>query len=813
MMRALIALPEGERELKANELPVILGSGAGAHIRLPGPATAPPAASINVVEGRALVQCYPGISGLKLNGEPVSGAQWLARGDRLSIAGVDVSVESLDSELLKLEVRYTARAWDTRPPELAADDESGQSVALPAPQSASAVGGAVAGRLWLRVTVGVALAVLGVCALFVFTADGVLIEVEPQQAQIRIETYRPTPHLGNRYLLWPGEYRIRAELPRYHPFDERIEVLGEGGEEFRFAMRLLPGRVIVDAVDGARISIEGVEGVFRPGEEIPLEPGAYVLEAAAPRHKPFTSSLTVNGGGELEPVALALEPDWAAIAVSSTPAGAAVRESSEGEVLGVTPATIELLSGERVLLLSRPGFATHREELTVVAGENRALPDVRLRPASGVLRVATEPAGASITVDGDFRGSAPATVEISPGRAHRVVLSRAGYEPAQRTVTLGRGEERRLSVRLEPRLGQVRVMSRPEGAEVFVDGRASGRTPLDLQLPSTRHTLELKLEGYVKESREIVPRPAYPQEIMVQLLTPFEAQMAAQPREIETSLGAKLVMLFPGEFEMGSQRGSQGWRNNEVRRRVRISKRYYLGVAEVTNREFRAFAPAHTSNAERFRSLAADNAPAVSIEWQMAAAFCNWLSSQEGLELQYVNQAGRLRPVDEPGNGYRLPTEAEWVWAARYSGGEGDSRYPWGPAMPPPPRAGNYADQSASGLVANVITSYNDNFPFTAPVGSFPANPVGFFDLGGNVAEWMGDLYGAETQFPALETDPSGPEKGRFHVIRGSGWLHGTLRELRWTYRDFGDEGRVDVGFRLARTAEPVEPAESAESE
>jgi len=96
--------------------------------------------------------------------------------------------------------------------------------------------------------------------------------------------------------------------------------------------------------------------------------------------------------------------------------------------------------------------------------------------------------------------------------------------------------------------------------------------------------------------------------------------------------------------------------------------------------------------------------------------------------------------------------------------------------------------------------------PLTAPAGTFPASPLGFYDLGGNAAEWMGDYYSSDTAYPNTEVDPRGPKEGRFHVIRGSGWLHGSVRELRWAFRDFGADERLDVGFRLARAAELQEP-------
>jgi len=427
----ILALPEGERALQADELPVLIGSGAGAQVRLPGPPSAPPAASISLIDGRALVQCYAGVSGLQRNGQPVSGAQWLRSGDRLSIAGVEITLDSVSPQTMRLTVQYLARAWDTRPPELTGDAQ--ESAAIQARRPAAQARpqqpfrARLSARFWLRSAAGVALAVLGVSALFVFTAEGVLIEVEPAEAMVEVEAALPTPHLGPRYLLWKGQYRVRAQREQYRPLDERIEVLGSGDEAFRFALQRLPGRVVVESVEDAEIRIEGVEGIFRSGEEFPLEPGTYALTVSAPRYKDLKVPLTVEGGGGLEPFAAELAPDWAEITATSEPAGAELR--SEGQLLGTTPATLELLSGQRVLSFSRPGFAVHREELTVVAGSPQALPTVRLEPAAGVLRVLTDPPGASITVDGVFRGGAPATLELSPYRAHRVAVAfRRGRE-------------------------------------------------------------------------------------------------------------------------------------------------------------------------------------------------------------------------------------------------------------------------------------------------------------------------------------------------------------------------------------------------
>jgi len=88
-------------------------------------------------------------------------------------------------------------------------------------------------------------------------------------------------------------------------------------------------------------------------------------------------------------------------------------------------------------------------------------------------------------------------------------------------------------------------------------------------------------------------------------------------------------------------------------------------------------------------------------------------------------------------------------------------------------------------------------------VGSFAPNSNGFFDMGGNAAEWVHDYYGSSGQIgTAMETDPLGPVQGTYHVIRGSSWAHGTITELRLSFRDYNNESRDDVGFRVARYLE-----------
>jgi formylglycine-generating enzyme required for sulfatase activity len=101
-----------------------------------------------------------------------------------------------------------------------------------------------------------------------------------------------------------------------------------------------------------------------------------------------------------------------------------------------------------------------------------------------------------------------------------------------------------------------------------------------------------------------------------------------------------------------------------------------------------------------------------------------------------------------------------------------------------------------------VLQGYEDRYPVSAPVGSFPPNALGFADLGGNVAEWIHDVYWIPPPDAPLERDPAGPPPGDLHVILGSSFLHGSVSELRLAFRDYGLKPRPDVGFRIARYAE-----------
>lgn len=178
------------------------------------------------------------------------------------------------------------------------------------------------------------------------------------------------------------------------------------------------------------------------------------------------------------------------------------------------------------------------------------------------------------------------------------------------------------------------------------------------------------------------------------------------------------------------------------------------------------------------------------VTWDDAVAFCRWLTERE-------RAAGLLRD----GEIYRLPTDREWSWAAglreevgrtpleRHNAGRGDLLFFWGRAWPPPSRAGNFADTSSP--MIERVAGYEDGFAIVSPVGAFPAERHGLFDLAGNVSEWCVD------ELPE--------ESGNQRLSRGSSYSSGAAESFRVSRRIFDprDAAYWDVGFRVVLETAP----------
>ena len=361
------------------------------------------------------------------------------------------------------------------------------------------------------------------------------------------------------------------------------------------------------------------------------------------------------------------------------------------------------------------------------------------------------------------------------------------------------GDQAKSTLRLAARKGEIRVRTNPADAEIFVNGRAHrSRT---LQLPARPQRIEARKPGYETVATTIQPLPGFPIEIDLALPEDGQATVSApESAPIAKKSGAQFIRFGPGRFTMGASRREQGRRSNETLHEVEFTRPFVMASHEVTNREFNAFDPQHSSGLLGGKVLNSPDQPVVNVSWDQAAAYANWLSEREGLPAVYELRGERYVSRDPIPTGYRLPTEAEWERVARSAGRSEPTRFPWGSSMPPAAESGNFADETARDVAPRTLTLYQDGYSVSAPVGSFLPNPAGIYDLGGNVREWAHDLYSiGGLPGDSLTVDPSGASSGRYHAVRGSSWRDASITRLRFTFRDYADQPLPDLGFRLAR--------------
>lgn len=654
---------------------------------------------------------------------------------------------------------------------------------------------------WLHVFVSAFLLVSALAAWFVLTARSVFVEVEPITAEISIDSGMSF-RLGQRYLMRTGSYQISLRNEGYHDTVTRLLVGEEQAQTHTFELRKLPGIVSFDSTDisDARVRIDGVDVGQTPLTGVAVEAGEHQLSISKDRYLDFGETIVIEGRSVEQSFSAELEPAWATVSVNTSPSGADVLV--DGELVGVTPLNAEIIQGQRELVLKLAGHKAWQEEFDVLAGDDFSVPLVELEPADGLLFIQSNPTAASVTIGGEFKGLTPLEVALPPGDNHQLTFFKNGYNSNTVSVRTQADEERDINVELEPILMTVSVRAQPADAELYVDGQLRGLANQTIELMAASQQIEIRKAGYVPYSTEFTSRPGLEQVINVSLKSLEQARLEQIKPVITTAAGQNLKLFYPGSFTMGASRREAGRRPNENLRDIKLERPFYLGVREVTNAEYRLFDEEHSSGTLQGLTLDNEAQPVVRITWTQAALYCNWLSDQESLPHFYQVSGDEVVGFDPTSTGYRLPSEAEWAWSARTDGSGNQLKYSWGEDLPPTENAGNFADVTAQSYLGEILFDYNDGHFATAPVASFDANYHGLYDLAGNVSEWVHDFYGAVGSTGGVEVDPLGPTEGQFHTIRGSSWAHGTITELRLSFRDFGEDVRDDVGFRVARYLE-----------
>jgi eukaryotic-like serine/threonine-protein kinase len=506
-------------------------------------------------------------------------------------------------------------------------------------------------------------------------------------------------------------------------------------------------------------------------------------------------------------------------AIRTEPAGALV---VLGDHAQKSPATFADLEPRKYnLRIMSPGYEPVETSVDFRRKDSLDLPPFRLVRSKGALQIQSEPPGAQFWIKSEDaqisrEGVAPQVLGDLPTGKYSVIARRGDWEMRD-GVEVQRGETRSKSFAFVSAI--INITSEPSRAEIFVDGKSRGRTPLRLDLPARPHELVAHIDGWPDEQEKIdvaaqrenaahflfangsvkvtsapggatviangkdlgqtplVIEEVKPGDVTYDLrlpgYKPSSVSGKVEPQQ-QTFLAARL------EKSVGPVSG-QAFANSLGMKFVPLSD-IQISVWETRVQDYEAFCRATGRHFEPADFPQTMTDPVVKVNWFEAMAFCKWLTEKEHDE-----------NLIEDRQAYRLPSDLEWTMAVglvNESGATPQARdgkikneFPWGKQWPPPYGAGNYS-----------VTAGRRRGG-TMPVGSFKPNSLGVYDLGGNVWEWCLDTYKGGIS-------ATGRDWG---VLRGGSWATSNRLEMQSSYRNVVDRNDRDViyGFRCVLATQP----------
>ncbi len=650
-------------------------------------------------------------------------------------------------------------------------------------------------------------------------SEWVVVTSEPPGADVYIDdkaTGMQTP-FTRQYLLGSHSYRVSMDL--YHPDAGKFELTPDGGKK-KIVSTLLPafGQLELTSLpeSGANIVLDGKPLTqTTPCTIENIKSGTYPLILSKTLFHETTQTITITDG-QTTNADVILKPAFGSIEITSLPESGAAVTLDDVPTGKVTPCTLDKVpSGVRNISLRLNWYQPIKKQLTVTDGE-KAMIEVPMNelfgtvsittkpeadiykdneklatgtysgrlnegvytfearkpkhttdtqkvqiatgdqknitltplPQMGIVEIQSTPIDAVITLDGENKGTTPATLRNLLVGDYNLTLSLPGYASINKTITINEGQTAQVNETLVNGRA-VTITSEPAGATLSIDDHTVGQTPYSGSLTFSNHTLQIQ-QGDKKAEKTVSISQTGGE-------TSFSLSFGTQSFS-ETVIGTTIEMMAikGGTFSMGS---------NEIDgakpiHTVTVSD-FSIGKTEVTQAQWLAIMG---SNPSDFKG---DNLPVEQVSWDDVKIFLNELNAKTGKT-------------------YRLPTEAEWEYAA--GGGENIRT-----------KFAGTNDEGSLGTYAWYSANSNNT---THAVGTKQPNQLGLYDMSGNVWEWCSDWYGSYSSSP--QNNPKGASTGRSRVLRGGSWddYDGSSYSFRAAsrYDDSPGSRYLSYGFRCARS-------------
>lgn len=648
-------------------------------------------------------------------------------------------------------------------------------------------------RLRLLMASALALLLLPLAALFFVRSF--VIEVQPEEAQaaLQAQTLKGAGFgLFQRWFFVGAGVRVRLAAPGFRPEELSVQAPLEKGR-YQVVLQPLPGRLVVEVEAPLpwQLSISGMEGAFtKTPIEVELPAGMVEVVLSGQRFAPVRRQVEALGRGQVQELKLTASAATAPIRFTLAPADAAVH--LRGSLLA-DHAQLRLPVGRHALEFRHPDYEAKTVQVKVAGQEPLDLGAIVLEPALVALEITSLPSPASVFLNGDYAGTTPFSTRVKPNASYQVRVRKPGFNEKAVTLTPKPGET--LSRLLELGGKTVRALiSANVPAEILVEGKPVGRAPVEVQV-GLGARLGATSPGY-KRMEVTVPEAAEdPYAFRFELLPEADHDLASAPDIIQLQGGMAMKKFPGGKVERHLYGALEGERQpaQDIK-----APPFYLATTEVTRGFYNKALGRPAPPAAEARL------PVTGLSWRQAAEFANAVSKAEGLPpfYRFVEAEGVKSIEYSPGAaGYRLPTESEWLHAAKLAAravNPGPAIAYWGEAAEIPRGQGNFAGREAKDQAGwDILPAYVDRHIGLAPVQSYRAQ-AGVHDLDGNAAEWLHNYAGGQ---PAGQPfDIFGPARGLLRLVKGGSYRTASRQELEIRHVHGALYASETIGFRLARS-------------
>ena len=437
----------------------------------------------------------------------------------------------------------------------------------------------------------------------------------------------------------------------------------------------------------------------------------------------------VDAGGNF--YALTVSPKDAKVSID----GVLQSSSLDGEYSAMLPYGSHTYKVEAGGYISKSGsFTISNSDMTPI--------NVSLVSAMATVSVTCPTPAVSLYVDKKSVGTIPWTGSLKEGM-HLIEAKKEGYRSQQRTINLS--QQQKLDVafnELAAIQGNLSVNYKPFGADVYIDGKKIGQSPRVFNgIMVGSHKVEIKKDGYSTDSKTVNILEGQTATLAGMLTTNTSSSVASGTSSsgntitipVKNGISIEMVRVEAGTFIMGATpEMKEPWDDEKPAHQVTLTNDYYIGKYEVTQALWKAVMGYNPS------AFKGDNLPVEQVSWDDCQEFISKLNSITGKT-------------------FRLPTEAEWEYAAR--GGNKSRGYQY---------SGSNNISDVAWYKDNWYKDNSDNK--THAVGSKQANELGIYDMSGNVWEWCQYWFGSYSS--SSQVNPIGANSGSDRVFRGGGWYN-----------------------------------------